>query len=246
MHWISCPCRGARRARSEADIACTDTCKTLASTSNASQQYFLALKSAQRSHLEHKVSHGELYRIGDDLAHQNGQYLLNLAPRYVKWTCESVLVHVLYVLFALYNVIRRILAYIVISLSLGLIAHLALWLERFNAYNQSLDIGIILACKLHILPTLFKLTYSISSVKHISFGFGSSPFFIERALQTTQVELSEVIVSNHVLRTHIYQKKGHACLDHKDCYMLNSPFVSGIVSLRTWFDTIWSICLHTP
>jgi len=51
-------------------------------------------------------------------------------------------VYVLYVLFSLYNVIRRILAYIVISLSLGLIVHLALKLERFNAYNQSLDIGI--------------------------------------------------------------------------------------------------------
>ena len=96
------------------------------STSNASQQYFLALKSAQRPHLDYKVSHGELYRIGDDLAHQNGQYLLNLAPCYVKWRRESVLVYVLYVLFALYNVIRRILAYIVISLSLGLIAHLVL------------------------------------------------------------------------------------------------------------------------
>ena len=96
------------------------------STSNAFQKYLLALKSAQRSHLEHKVSHGELYRIGDDLAHQNGHYLLCVAPLYVKWRCESVLVYVLYVLFALYNVIKRISAYIVISLSLGLIAHLVL------------------------------------------------------------------------------------------------------------------------
>jgi hypothetical protein len=96
------------------------------STSNASQLYLLTLKSAQRPRLDHKVSNGELYRIGDDLAHQNGQYLLDLASRYVKWRCESVLVYVLYVLIALYNVIRRILAYMVISLSLGLIAHLAL------------------------------------------------------------------------------------------------------------------------